>query len=210
MPNQKGFSKIAIIIIVLILIGATVVLIGMLGYVKFVKKTTIPDKKTKEVVIPYGSSVQGFQINFPSQPEIATSDYFFLDHKGKAIAYVSTEVINGDKIVYKVTVNDIKELSFLDENGRKNYYEQVHINTRLMAGIKVTNIFFNIKNINNSNEGVEYGYVLEAGSEALLERGIGFIRDGKAWEVLILYPLSLQGQIEKIYSDFINSFILRD
>lgn len=161
-----------------------------------------------ELSSPYTSNSQGFRVAFPTKPKIAQGDYSPYGIEGKATIYVSTKQLADDEVVYYVIVNDMKALAFVDAKGRKNYYEQFPVLGLSDAGAEVSRISSTIRNVYNHTEGVEYKYRLEADGETLFKRGIDFIRDGKGYQVSIIYPRSLDNQIENIYSEFVSSFSL--
>jgi len=138
--------------------------------------------------------------------KIARNNYLPYGIEGEATVYISTKEISDGEVIYYVIVNDMKTLAFMDSTGRKNYYEQFPTLGLDVAGARITKISSNIKNVYGNTEGVEYKYRLEADSEILFKRGIDFIKNGKGYQVSIIYPLNLDNQIENIYSDFISSF----
>ncbi len=162
----------------------------------------------QELSSPYISSDQEFQINFPSKPGIAQNNYSPYGIEGEATVYLSTKEFIDGKVIYYVIVNDMKALEFIDNNGRQNYYEQFPISGLADAGTKITKIFSKLDSVYKNYDGVEYKYKLETDGELLYKRGIDFIKNGKGYQISIIYQSSLDNQIEDIYTNYISSFSL--
>lgn len=163
---------------------------------------------TQELSAPYTSNSENFRVTFPTEPKIAQNDYSPYGVEGNAAVYISTKETSEGEVIYYVIVNNMRALAFVDDNGRKNYYEQFPIIGLSDAGAEVVKISSTVRNVYNDIEGVEYKYRLKADNEVLFKRGIDFIKDGKGYQVSIIYSSNLDSQIESIYSNFISSFEL--
>lgn len=176
---------------------------------KKIEQTKNNTQETQYLNRPYISNTYNFKINFPGEPKINKND--FLDVKGNTVTYSSTAKINGLDVTYFVIIVDTEELSsrnYIGYEERMSFYENLPLMGLAEAGANVTKISSVVKKVFKNNEGAEYKYKLEADGDVFYKKGIDFIFDKKGWEISLIYPLNLEGQIEEIYSNFVSSFNL--
>lgn len=187
------------------------IIVSVLGVYenKKIEETKINIQETGNLNKPYTSNTYNFKVNFPGEPTINKND--FLDVKGNTVTYSSTAKINGLDVTYFVTIVDTEEFSsgnYIGYEERMSFYENLPLMGLAEAGANVTKISSILKKVFKNNEGAEYKYKLEADGDVFYKKGIDFIFDKKGWEISLIYPLNLDGQIEEIYSNFVSSFNL--
>jgi len=89
-----------------------------------IQQTNLNASNAGALTTPYISSEHGFRVNFPTEPKHGTGSYVPYGIEGEATVYISTKQFASGEVIYYVIVNDMKALAFVDDNSRKNYYEQ--------------------------------------------------------------------------------------